>query len=106
MGAAEVAPNPVRDNQAMTISQRSLGSGGLEVGAIGLGCMSFAPVYGGIGDVDPAEVIHHAIDLGVMLDTADGYGDSEDFVGAAVAGRRDEAVIATKFGIISAPRDG
>jgi aryl-alcohol dehydrogenase-like predicted oxidoreductase len=90
----------------MTISQRNLGSGGLEVGAIGLGCMSFAPVYGGLGDVDPADVIQHAIDLGVMLDTADGYGDSEDFVGAAVAGRRHETVIATKFGIISAPYNG
>ncbi|HRI94047.1 MAG TPA: aldo/keto reductase [Nocardioides sp.] len=85
------------------IARRNLGPGGLEVGAIGLGCLSFASVYGGIGDFDPAEVINRAVELRVMLDTGDTYDDSEDIVGAALRGRRDEAIVATKFGLISGP---
>jgi aryl-alcohol dehydrogenase-like predicted oxidoreductase len=69
--------------------------------------MSFSSTYGGFDGVDPAAVISRAIDLGVtMLDTADVYGPSEVEVGKAIAGRRDEVVIASKFGIISTPRDG
>ncbi len=92
-----------------TIPTRTLGTGGLSVGAIGLGCMSFSPAYGGYEGVDPTEVIGRAIDLGsTMLDTADIYGPhvSEDAVGRAIAGRRDEVVLATKFGIISPARNG
>lgn len=65
--------------------------------------MSFSGVYGGFEGHDPDEVIHRALDLGVtLLDTADIYGPhiSERAVGHAVAGRRDEAVVATKFGIV------
>ncbi|MCU1458308.1 MAG: Aldo/keto reductase [Actinomycetia bacterium] len=91
----------------MTIPTRTLGTDGPVVGAIGLGCMSFSPTYGGFDGIDPNEVIGRAIDLGcTLLDTADVYGPSEVIVGEAIAKRRDEVVIATKFGIISAPRDG
>src|SRR5579862_2710008 len=93
----------------MTIPKRTLGSGGPAVGAIGLGCMSFSPAYGGFDGVDPTDVILRAVDLGAtMLDTADTYGPhvSEVAVGKAIAGRRDEVVVATKFGIVSAPRPG
>lgn len=84
----------------MSLATRNLG--GLEVGAVGLGCMSFSGIYGGFEGVDPDEVIGRALDLGVtLLDTADFYGPhtSEEVVGRAIAGRRDEVVLATKFGI-------
>ena len=91
----------------MTIPQRTLGTNGPTVGAIGLGCMSLGPVYGGLGNIDPADVVRRAIDLGAnLLDTADVYGPSEIEVGKAIAGRRDEVVLATKFGIISTPNRG
>jgi aryl-alcohol dehydrogenase-like predicted oxidoreductase len=86
----------------MPIPQRTLGSGGLTAGAIGLGCMSFSPTYGGFDGYDPTETINRALDLGVtMLDTADVYGPrtSEEVVGRAIRGRRDEVALATKFGI-------
>jgi aryl-alcohol dehydrogenase-like predicted oxidoreductase len=82
---------------------------GLSVGAIGLGCMSFSPTYGGFEGVDPTDVIRHALDRGVtMLDTADIYGPhtSELAVGKAIAERRDEVIVATKFGIVSTPQAG
>jgi aryl-alcohol dehydrogenase-like predicted oxidoreductase len=90
----------------MPLPTRTLGTNGLTVGAIGLGCMSFSPAYGGFDGVDPSEVIGRALDLGAtMLDTADVYGPhtSERAVGKAIAGRRDDVVIATKFGIVSGP---
>jgi aryl-alcohol dehydrogenase-like predicted oxidoreductase len=93
----------------MTIPERTLGPNRLSVGAIGLGCMSFSPTYGGFEGVDPTEVIGRAIDLGVtLLDTADVYGPhtSELAVGKAIAGRRDDVKIATKFGIVSGPGGG
>jgi len=93
----------------MTIPTHTLGADGLSVGAIGLGCMSFSPAYGGFEGVDPTEVILRALDLGVTLfDTADVYGPhtSELAVGKAIAGRRDEVKIATKFGIVSGPAPG
>ena len=93
----------------MSLPNRRLGTEGLAVGTIGLGCMSFSPTYGGFEGVDPTDVILHALDLGVTLfDTADVYGPhtSEEAVGRAIAGRRDEVVIATKFGIISVPEPG
>ena len=87
----------------MTLPTRTLGTRGLEVGAIGLGCMSFSGTYGGFEGHDPDEVIGRALDLGVtLLDTADVYGPhiSEEVVGKAIAGRRDEVVLATKFGLV------
>jgi aryl-alcohol dehydrogenase-like predicted oxidoreductase len=93
----------------MTFPTHTLGAGGLSVGAIGLGCMSFSPSYGGFEGIDPTDVILRALDLGVTLfDTADVYGPhtSELAVGKAVASRRDELKIATKFGIVSGPQPG
>src|ERR1700722_3179180 len=91
----------------MSIPTRTLGAGGPLVGAIGLGCMSFGPAYGTEGGDDPTRVIHRALELGAtLLDTADAYGPSEEAVGRALAGRRDDAVLATKFGIVSPPRGG
>ena len=77
--------------------------GPLQVSAIGLGCMGMTPIY---GEPDPDECIatmHRAIELGVtMIDTADMYGGgrNEELVGRALAGRRDQVVLATKFGNI------
>jgi aryl-alcohol dehydrogenase-like predicted oxidoreductase len=87
----------------VTIPTRTLGRSDLTAGAIGLGCMSFSATYGGFDGFDPTETINRALDLGVtMLDTADVYGPhvSEQVVGKAIASRRDDAVIATKFGIV------
>jgi aryl-alcohol dehydrogenase-like predicted oxidoreductase len=93
----------------VTVPTRKLGHIGPSVGAIGLGCMSFSPTYGGFEGVDPTDVILHAVDLGAtLLDTADVYGPhtSEVAVGKAIAARRDDVIIATKFGIVSTPRAG
>ena len=92
----------------MTLPTRQLGTNGPVVGAIGLGCMSFGPSYGGAAGFDPTAVIRRALELGTtLLDTADAYGPSEEAVGAAIAGLpREDIVIASKFGIISAPRNG
>jgi len=89
---------------------RTLGNRGPRVSAIGLGCMSLgiADTYSSsVRDEGPAvALIHRALDLGVtLLDTADIYGVSEQYVGKALAGRRDKAVLATKFGFVS-PRPG
>ena len=76
--------------------------GELEVSALGLGCMGMSEVYGQVDDTESTGVIHRALDLGVtFLDTADIYGDghNEELVGRAIKGRRDEVVLATKFGI-------
>jgi aryl-alcohol dehydrogenase-like predicted oxidoreductase len=83
--------------------------GGLEVSAIGLGCMGMSVVYGPVDDTESTRVIHRALDLGVtLLDTADLYGDghNEELVGRAIKDRRDEVVLATKFGILGASRGG
>jgi aryl-alcohol dehydrogenase-like predicted oxidoreductase len=79
---------------------RSLG-GGLEVSELGLGCMGMSAFYGQADQVEAVATIDRAVDLGVtMLDTADVYGAgaNERLVGRAIAGRRDQLVIATKFG--------
>jgi aryl-alcohol dehydrogenase-like predicted oxidoreductase len=83
---------------------RRLGTQGLEVGAIGLGCMGMSDFYGPRDEAEGIATIHRALDLGVtMLDTADVYGPhtNEALVGRALRGRRREAVVvATKFGIV------
>jgi aryl-alcohol dehydrogenase-like predicted oxidoreductase len=85
----------------MTLPFRTLGTHGPVVGAVGYGAMSFSGAYGGHEGVDPIAVIRHAIDTGcTLVDTADIYGPSEDLVGEAIKGRRDDVVLATKFGIV------
>jgi aryl-alcohol dehydrogenase-like predicted oxidoreductase len=80
--------------------------GALDVGRIGLGAMSMAGVYSreGLDDAEAIRTIHRALDLGVtLIDTAEIYGPyvGEELVGRAVAGRRDQVVLATKFGLVS-----
>ena len=79
---------------------RTLGQG-LEVSVIGLGCMGMSAWYGPTNEAESIETIHRALELGIsFLDTADVYGQgaNEELVGRAIAGRRDEVVLATKFG--------
>ena len=81
---------------------RTLGPGGPEVSAIGLGCMGMSAFYGGGDDPQSIAVIHRALDMGVTLfDTAEMYGPhtNEVLLGEALADRRDRAFVATKFGI-------
>src|SRR5262245_23916271 len=80
---------------------RALGTQGLKVSALGLGCMGMSEFYGARDDAESIATLHRAIDLGVtFLDTADMYGPfiNEQLVGRAIADRRDRVVIATKFG--------
>src|SRR6202044_839239 len=80
--------------------QRTLGQG-LAVAEVGLGCMGMSQSYGSPDDQESVATIHRALDLGVtFLDTADAYGPftNERLVGAAIKGRRDEGLLATKFG--------
>jgi len=83
------------------VEQRKLGGQGLTVSAMGLGCMGMSEFYGPGDDQESTATIHHALELGInFLDTADMYGpfSNEKLVGAAIAGRREEVVLATKFG--------
>jgi aryl-alcohol dehydrogenase-like predicted oxidoreductase len=85
---------------------RQLGRTGPTVSAIGLGCMPMSGVYGSASDADGIATIHRALDIGVnLLDTADVYGNghNEELVGRAIRGRRDEVVLATKFGVVLSP---
>jgi aryl-alcohol dehydrogenase-like predicted oxidoreductase len=80
---------------------RKLGNSGVDIPAIGFGCMGLSSVYGAADEAESIRVIHRAIDLGVtFLDTADiyGAGGNEELVGRAIKGRRDAVVLATKFG--------
>ena len=80
---------------------RKLGTTGPNVSAIGLGCMSMSPVYGPTDDATSTATIHRALELGInFLDTADiyGAGGNEELVGRAIKGKRDQFVLATKFG--------
>ncbi|MQA09681.1 MAG: aldo/keto reductase [Pseudonocardiaceae bacterium] len=88
------------------MEKRMLGE--LEVSALGLGCMGMSPVYGATDDEESIRVINHALDVGVtFLDTADVYGagHNERLVGRAIATRRDEVVLATKFAITGLTED-
>src|ERR1700754_3760648 len=83
------------------LKKRNLGTQGLEVSEIGLGCMGMSQAYGTPDDVESIATIHRAIELGcTFLDTAEAYGvgANEELLGKALEGKRDKVVIATKFG--------
>ena len=92
------------------MQQRKLGSQGLEVSAIGLGCMGMSAFYGDPADESEAiATIHRALEIGVtLLDTAEKYGPhtNEERLGKALAGRREQALVATKFGVYLGAEDG
>jgi aryl-alcohol dehydrogenase-like predicted oxidoreductase len=84
--------------------QRTLG--GLRVSAVGLGCMGMSGIYGRVPEAEAVATVHHALELGVtLLDTSDMYGagHNEELLGRALRGRRERAVVATKFGQVTGP---
>lgn len=92
------------EGKSNTMENRRLGA--LEVSAQGLGCMGMSDFYGPGDEAESTTTIHRALDLGVtFLDTADMYGPftNEELVGRAVAARRDEVVLATKFAVVREP---
>lgn len=87
------------------MDKRTLGSGeaALEVSALGLGCMGMSAFYGETDEDESTATIHRALELGIdFLDTAEMYGDgaNEELVGRAIAGKREQFVVATKFGVV------
>lgn len=88
------------------MQQRKLGTQGLTVSELGLGCMGMTHAYGTFADPESIATIHRAIDLGItFFDTAEVYGPytNEVLVGKAIVGRRDGLTIATKFGVTFGP---
>jgi aryl-alcohol dehydrogenase-like predicted oxidoreductase len=85
------------------VEMRTLGKSGLQVSALGLGCMGMSEFYGPLDEAESVATIHAALNAGVnFLDTADAYGPftNEELVGRAIQGRRKEVVLATKFAIV------
>ena len=90
----------------MTMQRRRLGTGGLEVSALGLGCMGMSQAYGPGDDVESIATVQRSIDLGMdFLDSSDiyGVGHNEELLAKALAGRRDQVTLATKFGVFRHP---
>ena len=89
-----------------SVGHRPLGTQGLSVSVVGLGCMSLSGVYGTANDSESEELIRYAIDQGVdHFDSSDmyGWGQNEDLLGRALRGHRDQVVLATKFGNLRKP---
>lgn len=87
---------------------RNLGTQGLTTSAMGLGCMGMSEFYGPASEQESIATIHRALELGVtLLDTADMYGPytNEELVGRAIRGKRDQVVLATKFGVVRDAND-
>ena len=90
------------------MEQRALGTQGLVVSALGLGCMGMSEFYGKADEEECIATIHQALDLGItLIDTADIYGPftNEELVGKAIRGNRNRVVLATKFGVVRNPAD-
>jgi aryl-alcohol dehydrogenase-like predicted oxidoreductase len=90
------------------MEHRRLGSQGLEVAAVGFGCMGMSEFYGPSDEAASLDLLQHAIDIGVTFwDTADmyGVGANERLVGRALRGRREQVVLATKFGVVRGEND-
>jgi aryl-alcohol dehydrogenase-like predicted oxidoreductase len=90
------------------MDRRAIGSQGLVVSEQGLGCMGMSEFYGQTNEAEAIATIHRALELGItLLDTADVYGPltNEQLVGRAIADRRDDVLVATKFGIVRDPDD-
>ncbi len=89
------------------MKQRKLGRGGLVVSALGLGCMGMSEFYGPGDEEESAATILRALELGItFFDTADMYGSgaNEELLGRVLKGRREQAIIATKFGFVRDPQ--
>jgi aryl-alcohol dehydrogenase-like predicted oxidoreductase len=95
--------------RSIPMQTRALGTQGLTVSALGLGCMGMSQSYGATDEQESIATLHRAIDLGVtFFDTAEVYGPfvNEELLGRGIKGRRDGLVIATKFGFRVAPEGG
>jgi aryl-alcohol dehydrogenase-like predicted oxidoreductase len=96
-------------DQLPPVGTRALGTSGLTVSSLGLGCMGMSQMYGAADRSESIATIHRALDVGVtFLDTSDVYGDghNEELVGEAIAGRRDQVQLATKFSLSRNDRGG